>query len=455
MSTAKPLVSIIVPIYNAQDYLKQCLESIINQSYEYLEILLINDGSTDKSLEILKEYASKDERITLIAQENKGAGYTRNKGLKLCKGEFVLFFDADDYMKENAIELLLTKALYHNADIVIAKSEEYFQKKHAFSPCVLRTQFLPEKECFNYKDMQKYIFNFTVGWAWDKFYKKDFILKNELFFQEIPSTNDLFFTFTSLVLAVKISVLDYELFIHRREVASSIENSVRKDNPLLFYQVLLDLRVKLEQIQVFDEVKASFGDFALGICIWNLMNLPEKSQFELFKLLKTQGFKQLCVYSLHKEDFAFVYNYQVFQILQLTSIRQFELLGISSISALEFVKNEPAYQLGKVILGAKSFKKFLKLPFALSACNKKLKQKAKEIRKQIKQDSLLKPLPLEKLPDFKDSLKYYNHLTFRLGTAALRAMKFYYIGGYVFLPFSIGYLAIKHKMKKWLRGGGA
>ena len=101
------LVSVIIPVYNLEKYLKQCLESVVSQTLKDIEILCVNDGSTDSSLEILEEYASRDTRIRIINQENHGAGNARNTGLNIAAGEYLYFLDGDDYIENKTLELLV------------------------------------------------------------------------------------------------------------------------------------------------------------------------------------------------------------------------------------------------------------------------------------------------------------------------------------------------------------
>ena len=96
-------VSVVIPVYNVEGYLEECLDSVINQTLEDIEIICINDGSTDNSLEILEEYAKKDNRIKILNQENQGISATRNNGLKICKGKYICFLDSDDYLELNAL----------------------------------------------------------------------------------------------------------------------------------------------------------------------------------------------------------------------------------------------------------------------------------------------------------------------------------------------------------------
>lgn len=112
-------VSVIVPIYNVERYLNECLDSIINQTYKNLEIILVNDGSTDKSGEIAKEYAKKDNRIKLVTKKNAGLGYARNTGLEHVTGKYVYFIDSDDYVAEDALETAVKELENSNADLSI------------------------------------------------------------------------------------------------------------------------------------------------------------------------------------------------------------------------------------------------------------------------------------------------------------------------------------------------
>lgn len=117
-STASPLVSVIVPVYDVENYLARCLDSIVGQTYRNLEIILVDDGSTDRSGEICRQYAAMDSRIRLIVQENRGPSAARNAGLDCMTGEYVAFVDSDDYISIYFIEILLNKLLDFNLEIV-------------------------------------------------------------------------------------------------------------------------------------------------------------------------------------------------------------------------------------------------------------------------------------------------------------------------------------------------
>ena len=115
----QPKVSIIVPIYNVEEYLVKCLDSLVNQTLKEIEIICINDGSTDNSLEILKAYAQKDDRITVINKKNSGVSDARNTGLEMANGEYVMFVDSDDYLEIQTCQSIYEKIKKDNSNLLI------------------------------------------------------------------------------------------------------------------------------------------------------------------------------------------------------------------------------------------------------------------------------------------------------------------------------------------------
>ena len=113
------LISIIVPVYNTEKYLKQCMQSLVNQTYKNIEIIVINDGSTDQSQKILEKYLEKDSRVKIIFQENKGISAARNKALELASGRYIMFVDSDDWIELNTCQIVLRELMEHNSDIVM------------------------------------------------------------------------------------------------------------------------------------------------------------------------------------------------------------------------------------------------------------------------------------------------------------------------------------------------
>ena len=123
----KNKVSVIIPVYNGERFIEQCLNSVLNQTYENLEIICINDGSTDQSLKKLKEYAAKDDRVVVLSQENKGMSGARNSGMDIATGQYIAFVDCDDYIDVTMIEKLVDIANRTDAEIVITNILLFFE----------------------------------------------------------------------------------------------------------------------------------------------------------------------------------------------------------------------------------------------------------------------------------------------------------------------------------------
>ena len=113
------MISIIVPVYNVAPYLPKCLDSLVNQTYRDLEIICVNDGSTDDSLRILREYEARDKRVKVLSRENRGISYSRNDALEMAQGEWTMFVDSDDWIDLNTCQSALDTALQHQADLVM------------------------------------------------------------------------------------------------------------------------------------------------------------------------------------------------------------------------------------------------------------------------------------------------------------------------------------------------
>ena len=215
----KPCISVIIPVYNVEKYLRQCLDSVVNQTLKDIEIICVDDGSTDGSLKILKDYAVKDSRIKIIKQKNKGAATARNKGLENSKGEFLYFIDSDDYLEFDAFEKIYKKITETNAEICVFKNGKYHQATGTLEPCDWENSILniPKKETFNKYDIPKVFFQFCNVPAWSKMYKASFVKNNRIRFQNLKTCNDVYFNCITLVKANSITFLNETLLTWRTE----------------------------------------------------------------------------------------------------------------------------------------------------------------------------------------------------------------------------------------------
>lgn len=220
-------VSVIVAVYNAEKYLKQCMDSIVGQTLKDIEIICVNDGSTDNSYEILKEYQQIDSRVKIINKENGGAGAARNDGLKYATGEYLSFLDSDDFFEPDMLESAYNAACAYNSDIVLFECDFFDNQKETFEKktWTIRKKQLPENNPFSPKDVGDNIFSFTVGWAWDKLFKRSLIVENNILFYEKNILEDAHFTCQACALAKSIYYLDKILVHYRSNVQGSLSNS--------------------------------------------------------------------------------------------------------------------------------------------------------------------------------------------------------------------------------------
>ena len=167
----KELVSVIIPFYNEEQYIGDCLISLIKQTYKNIEIICVDDGSTDNGAMIVKAIQQSDSRISLIQQENMNAGTARNVGFSKAKGEYVLFLDSDDFFSPSMVERMLNKALSTNSDIVFCTGyglNVITKETYMMPPVGKDNASFPNKEVFSSADTTDGIFQLSVTWAWDK-----------------------------------------------------------------------------------------------------------------------------------------------------------------------------------------------------------------------------------------------------------------------------------------------
>jgi glycosyltransferase involved in cell wall biosynthesis len=217
-------VSVVIPVYNVEDYLGECLDSIVNQTLSDIEIICINDGSTDRSLEILNEYASRDDRFTVIDQENGGHAVATNRGMKLAKGEFLFLMDSDDMLDIHALEETVKVAEERDVDFVIFQAINYYMDKDEYveqeNYSMNELADFVGDSVFNWKDIKDYIFTITVT-PWSKLYKREFIEKSNCQFSEGLVFDDNVFFWEVLFSAERITFYRKHLFTRRWHSASS------------------------------------------------------------------------------------------------------------------------------------------------------------------------------------------------------------------------------------------
>lgn len=288
-------ISLILPIFNGYVFLHKCLKSVFFQTYPNIEIICVDDGSTDDSLKILQQYAQKDSRIKILTQENQGAAAARNLGLSIAKGKYVIFLDSDDYFEPDLIETSIAQAEKFKADMVIFKAEAFDNVTGKTSPLNDRISSLKEYQhkTFCYKDMPEDIFNSFLIAPWNKLYRKSFLDKHGFQFQKVKRTNDLLFTSQTLVTAERIVLLD-RVLVHYRVGQTKNLQSGNGETPLDFYKALYELKKYLDKTGLYKDVGISYLKMVLDVVFYNLNSIKSNNRFEkLMKFLKLEGLKNL------------------------------------------------------------------------------------------------------------------------------------------------------------------
>ena len=274
-----PQISVIIPVYNVEKYLSQCLDSVCGQTCKDIEIICINDGSTDSSPSILAEYAERDERIRIIDQDNQGAGIARNNGISVATGDYLAFIDSDDYFALDALEKMLEVAVADNSDICVCGASRYYESTDEELPTksYLHTEYVPENKPFSGHDNEAYILNFTNMCVWNKLFKRSYIDEHRFEFSNRVVGEDRVFVAPALCLAEAISIVDEPLVTHRVGLESSLTTE-GSQNPLEAYNGWLDLKAELERRNALP--MDSFARKAVGALAYNLQAIPDWDTFK-------------------------------------------------------------------------------------------------------------------------------------------------------------------------------
>ena len=311
-----PKVSIIIPCYNCGEYIDDLILSLKKQSLTDIEIIFVNDGSTDNSEEIIQKYLSDDNRIKYIYQENQGGGIARNTGIQNSQSEYVICIDADDTYENNMAEKLYNKAKETDADITICKFKRCDILTGRLSHGKgIDTRKLPDSKTFCAKDVRN-ILQITNPGPCNKLYKKEFITKNNLKYSGTRIINDLKFGMIALCLAEKIAVVDEDLSTYRYQISGSSSKN-RETKLECSLKVFKEIYNEFCERNLFEEYKHIYFEKIMDTIKYemsfpiseNILNsikefltqeplniLSEKNKEQLFKIKKVK--KQCFEYTI-------------------------------------------------------------------------------------------------------------------------------------------------------------
>jgi len=280
-------ISVVVPVYNVEEFLGECLDSIVNQTFKDIEIICVNDGSPDNSLEILNEYAAKDDRFIVIDQENGGHAVASNRGIDIAKGKYLFLMDSDDILDLNAFEHTYKIAEEKNVDFVLFQAINYFMDKNElveaenYSMNALADHV--GDSIFNWKDVKDFVFKITVT-PWSKLYNREFIIKNNIRFPEGFVFDDNVFFFDVLFSAEKITFLREHLFKRRWYSSSSTTSGgVKFLDYIPICALIWDV---FSKHGVFDEFKEGLFEKKVGTINFWYNGINEEFKQEFFDRMK-------------------------------------------------------------------------------------------------------------------------------------------------------------------------
>lgn len=307
-------VSIIIPVYNAEKYLGKCLESLLSQTLQEMEIICVDDGSSDGSPEILKRFQERDGRVRILTQENQYAGAARNNGMKEAQGEYLLFLDADDFFENTLLEKVYNQGKKMEADIVLFGAKQYNDKTGIVSPAswYFKRDALPRENPFSGKTENTDVFAIVTPAPWTKLFRREFVEKQGLSFQGLQNSNDVYFVLTALALAEKITYVDEELVFYRVGMKGSLQGS-KSLHPDCFIEAYAGVYHELQRRGIYERYEEGFMNILLSGCAHNLRTVTDwELRRRICERMAEPEFAEMGLmerreeYFRRKEDFVFV-----------------------------------------------------------------------------------------------------------------------------------------------------
>lgn len=374
----KTKVSVIVPVYNAKDYLLQTAEYIKNQTLKEIEIIYVDDGSTDGSRDLLEKIKEEDERVQILYQQNSYAGVARNNGLEKATGKYVVFWDADDIFLPEALEEMYLKCEEDNADLCVCGASHYDEKSERtlMISTYLKKDKIPEYTPFGHEDIDEYLFNFSTNVPWNKMFNRQFIIDKGIRYQAVKQANDNYFVMLAFFYAKTFTVVDKELIIYRINYGSSLTGRA-SDTPLCVYKAYSETYEHIKKQPGFEKVEQSFLNKTLRSFFYFLSKQTTLEAYEtLYNHYKEEVFPKWGF--PENEDFYYVAkDYDRFQ-------------RVKSMDAMTFVHSE------------------YRNTFDELRILKDVKATQKEKIATLKQKSLAKIEKIEKLKEKNENLKAAN-----------------------------------------------
>ena len=279
-----------MPVYNAEDYIDKSINSVLKQTLEHIELICVNDCSSDSSLKKLQKFRKKDKRVVIIDnKKNCGPGVARNMGIKKAKGKYICFLDSDDWFEKDACEILYKKAEEGVADVVFIKPKLVFADRTLLDKRLLTDDDVKDRDIIFRKTLLR-----EIAWApWSKFIRRSLLIKNKVVFPNIYVAEDMDFSYKAIYYSKKISYTGdylYNYYLHENSLTTFGNPARRIEN---YFESIKLLKRFLKEKNIFDKYYKEFIYFKLYnyLAVYGVMYYSEdkidKSKY--MKLIKKDG----------------------------------------------------------------------------------------------------------------------------------------------------------------------
>lgn len=291
-------ISIIMPLYNAEKYLEECLISIKKQTFEDYELICINDASEDSTLSILKKFQRDDNRIRIYSNsKRRGAAFSRNRGIGLASGEYLSILDGDDIFDEMMLEKAYHTAKSRDVDIVMFEAKYVPSESIYIKSKILHSREFTDRYCteaFSIKDCEPYEMFPWLDSPLNKLYRKDFIDRNHIAFQDLPCSNDVCFVMLGVMTAERVIFMDVEdIMVYIRNHSVSTRISYDRD-PMCAYYAMVELLKQLIERNQFEKLYEHYYFRLFETLIATIVNIRKEEKREVFyRFLQNEGIDRI------------------------------------------------------------------------------------------------------------------------------------------------------------------
>lgn len=276
-------ISVVMPIFNAYDYLRPAMDTVLGQTLTEIEIICVDDGSTDNTLEILKEYQAADERVRIVTENNAGPSVARNKGLVRARGKYVIFLDADDFYDATLLEKLYSIAERDSLDIAVCKFDIYNNRKSKYEDNIKSDhgEIFEDGKVVSHSECPDVILSCTTGYVWNKLFRREFLVEKEITFDpELRVFEDTHFVVSALSLADRVGKC-FERLIHHRVYFNQPRNKLFRKYYRQVPVVYAKIKEFLRSHGMYEPLSLSFLNLSSSRCykIYNLLWSDAKEEF--------------------------------------------------------------------------------------------------------------------------------------------------------------------------------